>query len=323
MRRVSRLAALVAALLIWPAALFAGEAHWPASLTIGTASPGGTYYAYGEGLAKILTQKLRLPVVSRATDGPNQNIQLLESGEVQIAFVTLGAAQQAWNGTAPWTAGKPLRSMRAMFPMYDTPFQFMTLQESGIQKLADLKGRRVGVGPETGTAGTYVPQVFRTLGIEATLVHGEWANLAAQVQAGTLDALAVAAGVPFPSFTELERKSRVRFLTLSPSQIVDLRLAIPELGLSLVPAGLYPSLSQRYVTIGLYNFAVAHSSLPDDLVYAIVAAVFSEHERMMEIHSAAGETVPANFVRNTFLPFHNGASRWYRNQAVLGTVGTD
>lgn len=323
MRRMLRTVTALAALLVWPLAAFSADPHWPASLTIGTASPGGTYYAYGEGLARILTRELGVPVAMRPTEGPAQNLALLEAGEIQIAFVTLGAALQAWNGAAPGMDGKQLRAARAMFPMYDTPFQFMVLQDSGIQSLADLNGKRVGVGPQSGTGGTYVPQFFKTLGIDAALVYGDWADLAAQAQAKTIDALAVASGVPFPSFAEIERKGQVRYLPLSPKQVLDLRLAFPELGASQVAAGSYPSLLRPYPTVGLYNFAVAHRDLPDDLVYAIVDAVFANHERMMEVHPAAAETVPANFTRNTFLPFHGGASRWYHNRGVAGGVRGD
>ena len=54
------------------------EPNWPDSLAIGTASPGGTYYVYGEGLAKILTTALEIPVTMLPTEGPAQNIELLE-----------------------------------------------------------------------------------------------------------------------------------------------------------------------------------------------------------------------------------------------------
>ena len=134
----------------WPAA--AAEPHWPPSLTIGTASPGGTYHAYGEGLARILTHALNLPVTARATEGPGQNILLLETGEIQMGFVTLGVALQGCNGLAPWTGGKQLRAIRALFPMYDTPFQFMVREESGIRSVVDLNGKRVGIGPQGGTS---------------------------------------------------------------------------------------------------------------------------------------------------------------------------
>ena len=65
-----RLAIVVAAALFCPTSLRSGQPNWPEQLLIGTASPGGTYYVYGEGLAKILTRALDLPVVRLATEGP-------------------------------------------------------------------------------------------------------------------------------------------------------------------------------------------------------------------------------------------------------------
>ena len=313
-----RLALFAAAALLWPASSRSGEPNWPDQLTIGTASPGGTYYVYGDGLAKILTRTLDLPVARLATEGPAQNIELLEAGEAKLGFVTIGIALQAWNGTGVWVAKRPARSMRAIFPMYDTPFQFLVLQESGIRSITDMAGKRVGVGPRGGTSATYFPEFFNTLKVPVNFVFGEWAELAAHVNQRTLDVLAVAAGVPFPSFVELEAKDKVRYIAFGPEQIATLRLAMPELTPSSIPAGTYPSLLRNYQTLGLYNFAVAHADLPDDLVYNVVRAVFENHEEMMEAHAAAAATVPANVDRNSFLPLHPGAIRYYRQVGKAG-----
>jgi hypothetical protein len=43
----------------------------------------------------------------------------------------------------------------------------------------------------------------------------------------------------------------------------------------------------------------------------------------MLIETLRGLAVPANFTRNTFLPFHDGASRWYQNKGVLGVIRGD
>jgi uncharacterized protein len=318
-----RLVVVLAAVFVLPQVARTGEAHWPETLTIGTGSPGGTYYEYGEGLAKLLTRKLDVPVAMRATEGPTENIKLLEAGEIQLAFVTLGVAQQAWNGSGAWTGGKQFRAMRAVFPMYDTPFQFMVLQKSGILTVAGLAEKRVGIGPQGGTTGIYMPEFFKVLKINPTTQTGSWSDLAAAVEAGAVDALAVGAGVPFPEFANLERRSKVRYLPLTASQVVALRLALPELGASVVPAGAYPSLTRHYQTVGLYNFAVAHRTLPDDLVYAIAEAVFANHDEMMQAHQGAADTVPGNFTRNTLLPFHDGAARWYHNKSASGVVHGD
>jgi TRAP transporter TAXI family solute receptor len=318
-----RIVVVLAAVFVLPQVARTGEAHWPETLTIGTGSPGGTYYEYGEGLAKLLTRKLDVPVAMRATEGPTENIKLLEVGEIQLAFVTLGVAQQAWNGSGAWTGGKQFRAMRAVFPMYDTPFQFMVLQKSGISTIAGLAEKRVGIGPQGGTTGIYMPEFFKVLKINPTTQTGSWSDLAAAVEAGALDALAVGAGVPFPEFASLERRNKVRYLPLTASQVVALRLAMPELGASVVPAGAYPSLTRHYQTVGLYNFAVAHRTLPDDLVYAIAEAVFANHDEMMQAHQGAADTVPSNFTRNTLLPFHDGAARWYHNKSTSGVVHGD
>lgn|SRR5262249_33531728 len=303
--------------IMLPSLLVAQEAQmpgqdWPKALIIGTASPGGTYYSYGEALAKILTRELGLPVSVRATEGPGENISLLQTREIDIGFVTIGAAQKAWNATGPY-GDQPGRVMRALFPMYDTAFHFVVAGESGISSVSALGGKRIGVGPPQGTGGTYMPQVFRVLKIDPILAYGDWADLIGQFEQQQLDGLGVTSGVPFPAFVELERKVGLRYLPLTSRQIRDLRLFIPELSVSSIPAGSYASLRTNITTVGLYNFAVTRSDLPSDLAYAIVSAVFSKHEELVRAHPAAAATIPANFIRNGFLPFHDGAARWYQN----------
>ncbi len=80
----------------------AANPDWPKSLTLGTASPGGVYYDYGEAVAKILTEKLGIDVNPLPTQGPVHNVKLIVSGGAQLGLVTMGVALQAWNGTADW-----------------------------------------------------------------------------------------------------------------------------------------------------------------------------------------------------------------------------
>lgn len=317
------LAVVTAALAVAATPALAADPNWPATLTIVTGSPGGTYHVYGAGLARLLTRELGLPVAERTTEGPAENIQMIEAGSAQLGFVTTGTALQAWNGTADWTKGREYRSMRALFPMYDTPFHFVASRESGIGSIADMAGKRIGVGPHGGTAGTYIPVFLKTLGIKAALTYGTWEELAAELSNGKLDALAVAAGAPFPAIAGLEAKKKVVFVEPSREEILALRLAMPELTPSTIPAGIYPSLKKDYTSVGLYNFAVAHKDLPENLVYEIVDTVFSHRQELVEAHSAAAATVPANFVHNTFLPYHPGAARYYANHGVSGTIRGD
>ena len=65
------------------------------------------------------------------------------------------------------------------------------------------------------------------------------------------------------------------------------------------------------------------SSALVDLVYRIVDAVFDNHEEMLEIHPAAAATIPGNFVHNSFLPYHDGAIRYYGNTLASGVLAAD
>jgi uncharacterized protein len=280
-----------------------------------TASPGGTYYVYGKGLAAILTKYLGSNFTAEATQGPSQNIVLLEQHKATLGLVKMGVAREAWNGIG-WAKGTEHRSIRAIFPMYDNPFQFAAPKRLKLMSLAGFAGRRIGDGPKAGTAGIYIPRIFNTLGIEATLRNGAFEDNMQQVASGEIDGLALLAGIPIAELAELDAQLPLDYLQPSPDQIGLVRKEFPELSPSLVPAGTYPSLTTDYHTFGMYDFAVVNEDLPDDLVYKIVKAVFEHHQDLVDAHPAAKETVPANVDRDTFLPFHPGAVRYYREIGI-------
>jgi hypothetical protein len=178
--------------------------------------------------------------------------------------------------------------------------------------LEGFAGKRIGDGPKAGTSGTYMPEIFKTLAIPAVFRNGALEDALRQMASGELDGLAVTAGLPFPGVAELDAEDPLDFFALSAEQIALVRNHFPELTPSLIPARTYPSLTADYHTIGLYNFAVVNKDPPDDLVYKIVKSVFEHQQELVTFHPAAKETIPANVDRDTFLPFHPGAVRYYR-----------
>ena len=240
-----------------------------------------------------------------------------------LAFITMGVGLQAWEGLA-WTKGTQYRSMRAIFPMYDTAFQFVTPKRLRITWLNDLAALRIGVGPRAGTGGSYLPEIFKALDITASIRYGAWEAMGSQLKDGDLDGIVFVGGLPFPALAELDRSLPLDFIQPSDEQIATVRKQIPELSPSLVPTGTYFSLSRDYQTVGLYNFAVAHKDMPDDMVYRIVKAVFQNHDELAQSQASAKETIPGNIGRNTILPLHPGAARYYREIGVsVPTVNTN
>ena len=284
-------------------------------ITIATGSPGGSYLAYGQGLARILTRELGQEVTTQSTQGPAQNILLIERKQATLAFITMGVGLQAWNGS-DWTKGTQYRSMRVIFPMYDTAFQFVAAKRLHLHWLEDLAGLHIGAGPRAGTAGIYLPRIFNALDIKTAVRFGAYESMTSQLKSGDVEAIVLASGVPTPALTELIAAEPVDFVQPSADQIALIRKALPEISRSTVPTGTYSSLARDYQTVGLFNFAVAHKDLPDDLVYKIVKTVFDNREELVKAESLAKEIVPANIGRDELLPLHPGAARYYREIGV-------
>jgi hypothetical protein len=294
----------------------AANADWPKSLTLGTASPGGVYYVYGEAVAKILTEKLGIPVNPLPTQGPVHNVKLIESGGAQLGLITMGVGFQGWTGTGDWTSGKRFQGMRALFPMYDTAFQFVVLRRSGISKVQMLDNLDIGVGPRAGTGGTYVPEALKALGLSARIGYGSIEDMTKGLASGNYNALVLGLGAPIPALRQLEATEPLNFISLSGPEVDIVRKAIPELTPSTIAAGVYSSLDKEYTTVGVFNFAVGRSALPDDLVYNLVKAVYDNQPRLVGSTDSAKETIPQNVLKDTFLPFHPGAVRYYREIGV-------
>jgi TRAP transporter TAXI family solute receptor len=304
-------------LAIWTSTTVpAANPDWPKSLTLGTASPGGVYYPYGDALAEILTEKLGITVNPLPTQGPVHNVKAIDSGLAQLGMITMGVGLQGWNGTGDWTGGKTFRNMRALFPMYDNSFQAVVLRRSNITLAQGLDKKRVGVGPRAGTAGVYVPEILKVIGISAEIGNGAYATAGTELLAGRYDALALVTGVPVEAFQEVESKEPLTSIRLSAEQIAAVRRAMPEFTPSKIAAGSYHSLDKDYVTFGLFNFVVGRADLPDDLVYQLVKAVFENQPRLVKAHPAANETLPQNVDKNTFMPFHPGVVRYYREIGI-------
>src|SRR5690606_1179345 len=192
----------------------------------------------------------------------------------------------------------------------------ITTEKSGIKSVEDMAGKNVGVGPRAGTPGTYFPLMFDALGIKATIRNGGASDMASQLGDGLLDVFAFAAGVPIAAYSEIEAQRPVRFIRFSDAQLTTLKEKIPELTDSMIPQGTYKSLTEDHPTVGLYNFFIAHKDVPDDVVYNITKTIMENNADMVKGHSAAAETIPQNASKNTFMTFHPGAVKYFKEKGI-------
>ncbi|CAN5617358.1 TAXI family TRAP transporter solute-binding subunit [soil metagenome] len=315
-RTIGFLAAAAVTALAGAAGAEEDREGWPADLTVGTASQGGTYFVYGNGMASFIGESLGINASGEVTGGPVQNVTLVETGEHDVGLVTMGPALEAWNGVSELSPGLEHRSIRALFPMYQTPFQVVALASSGIESVSDLDGRRVSVGPAGGTPGTYWPRYFEALGLDVTVSFAGAADAAGQLQDGLIDAFAFAAGVPIAAFSQLAVEADVTMFGFSEEELDVVLEAEPAMAPFTIPTGTYPGHDYDQPTVALWNFAIAHEDMPDSLAYEITKLVLENNERMTQIHATAEETLPEYWETNTFMPFHPGAVQYYEEIGI-------
>jgi len=316
MRILTAAAAAASLALSVSGAVAQDRADWPSSLTIGTASQGGTYFIYGTGLAGLITQKLGINTSAEVTGGPTQNATLVETGDHQIALLTMGPAYEAWVGKSELAPGLEHKNMRALFPMYQTPFEAVALKSSGITDVSGMDGKRVSVGPAGGTAAAYWPRFFEVLGVSPEISFSGANDATGQVKDGLIDSFAFAAGVPISAFAQIAAENEVNIFGFTEEQRAQILEAMPEVAAFDVPGGMYQGFPEGHGTVAMWNFAVATADMPESLAYEITKMVMENNESMMQIHATASETIPANADKNGFLPFHPGAVKYFDEAGI-------
>ena len=288
---------------------------WPESFTVGTASQGGTYFAYGSGWANLVAEELGISGGGEVTGGPMQNMALVHTGDAAFGMTTMGPARESLEGTNPIAPGLEMTSACAMFPMYQTPFSVTALSSSGIETIADIPdGARIGFGPAGSTSDTYFPQMMDALGVNYERRNGGWDDLGGQLQDGLLDVIAFAAGVPVPAVSQLEVQTDVNIIPFTEEEEATILEQFPVNEFA-IDAGTYQSLEEDALSVSMWNFAIANCDLPESFVEAVVDTVMSDNERMVGIHQAAEETTTDNWDKNQVMKWHPGAAKWFKENA--------
>jgi len=305
-------AAAICAALAAPA-IAQDREGWPNSITIGTGSQGGTYFGYGSGFGAMISAALDINAGAEITGGPVQNVTLVETGEHQLGFVTLGPADEARKGESPLMPGVPHEKVRALFPMYQTPLQAAVLASSDIEGFGDLSGKRVGVGPAGGTSATYWTRFFENAegfdGVKTSNAGGS--DTAGQLKDGLIDAFVYAAGLPTGAYAQLAVENDVRFLSMDEDTLAKMMDIVPAMAPFTIPAGTYEDQPEDLQTVSLWNFAITNEAMPESLAYEITRLAMENHDRMVTNHAAAKETLPENVLKNQVIPFHPGAVKWF------------
>ena len=145
-----RLALASVTALALSVSLFA-VAQQPARISITTGGTGGVYYPMGGGMANVLSKNVPgLQATAEVTGGSVDNLKLINAGKAEVGFSMADAAWEATQGVDKFKDNKV--NARTLMVLYPNKMHVVSVEGTGINKLSDLKGKRVSTGsPGSGT----------------------------------------------------------------------------------------------------------------------------------------------------------------------------
>lgn len=285
-------------------------------LTLGSGPEGAVFREYAAGAKRVLEAATPFRIEIRHTTGSYENARLIETGALDLAVANMGPMYEAWNRTEPWVGAAPMRSIRAVSPMYQSILHVVTLAGSGIRGIADLAGKRVGAGPRKAIGEVVYQALFDGVGVRPTIIDGDPADNAAQLIDGRIDAFCYGTGLPTPTFTAIAERHAARIFALTDAEIEIAVRRYPYMTRCIIPAGTYAGQPETLKSAGFWNFLIARGSLAAATAYTVTKALMADPAAVAGIHPSAVESTAANAAQNGFLPFHPGAIGFYQEKGV-------
>jgi TRAP transporter TAXI family solute receptor len=310
-------AALVAGLLTAQAAQ--GQDKF---LSIGSCPVGCTAYTWSAGLADVINRNVKgVKATAEETKGYVANVKLLQKGELEAGFANSLSSYQAYAGTGPFAGtekGKVL-SWMAIAPM---AMHLIALKDGPVKSLADLKGKRIGMGQPGGTSMLDVDALMEILGLvpdkDFKPFRIRLGNMMDGLGDGNLDAAFWEGSYPLPPVVKLSATREVTLVPISDEVFNKVKDKYPPYFRLAIPAKTYKGVDAPTQTYGLANALVISKGVPEDLVYRMTKAIFENLNGLKGVHPAFGRVTKDTILNGFAAPLHPGALKYYREIGVPG-----
>lgn len=279
------------------------EAPPPRRLVIATGSQDGAYFRFAQRYKDLLEKEgINLEVVS--THGSVENLKLLldEKSEVSVAFLQTGIVDPANSG-----------SLQALGSLYREPLWIFYRSKETVDRLTQLKGRRIAVGSEGSGTRSIALQLLEANGINddhAELISASGSAAAEALINNEIDAAFFVAGIDATYIKHLLREPDIQLVELDQAEAYERQFRF--LSAVTVHAGLldlkHNIPSKDTVLIAPAATLVAHNSLHPALVSLLLKVATTVH-KSGDLLATAGEFPSPSF---TDVPLCDEADRFFR-----------
>ena len=294
-------------------------------VTIGTGGQTGVYYVVGQSICKLVNReqsKYGIKCTAPSTGGSVANLNAIRAGEQDMGVAQSDQQYNALKGEGEFKAAGPFKELRSVFALHPESFTVVARKDSGIKTFDDLKGKRVNIGnPGSGQRAT-IDALMKEKGWD-TSVFQLASELKASEQAQALcdnniDAMVYVVGHPNGSIQEAASSCEAIVVPVTGPGVDKLIKTYPYYVVSTIPGGMYPGTDQDVKTFGVTATFVSSTKAPDDIIYAVVKAVFDNFDRFKKVHPAFANLKPADMLKDGLsAPLHDGAVKYYKEKGWM------
>jgi len=322
MKRINMGASIGAALaslalaIAMPATAQQGE-----RISITTGGTGGVYYPLGGGMANILSKYVPgLSATAEVTGGSVDNLKLLNSGKSEVAFTMVDAAWDAKQGVDKFKDSK--FEPRTLMVLYPNRMHVVTIDGTGINKLSDLKGKRVSTGSAGSGTEIMAMRILEAVGIDGHKdLKQERLGVAESVNAikdRKIDAFFWVGGVPTAAVTDLATTPGVKLKLIDHAEAVDgmNKKYGPLYVKASIAQSSYQGMDKPNENIDVWNILVASDKMSDKMAYDIVKTLYEKKPELVAVHKEAMNIDLKYQKIGSPLPYHPGAKKYFEEQGV-------
>src|SRR6267143_309688 len=303
--------------------LFAGVAQ-AQNISIATGGTGGVYYPLGGGMAAVLSKYVPgIQATAEVTGGSVANLQLIGTGKPYLGMTMADATLDAYKGEDNFT-GKPV-PVRTLMVMYPNRMHVVSIEGSGVARMADLKGKRVSTGSGGSATEVMAFRVIEAAGLDKDKdLRRERLGVAESVSAikdRKIDAFFWVGGIPTAAVTDLAATPGMKMKLIDHGNLAEkMNAKYGKLYTSSkIKAGAYPGYDKDNSIAEVWNLIVTGDKMSNDDAYAIVKTLVEKKADIVAVHKEAESFSLDNQVQERSpIPFHPGALKYFMEKGVGG-----
>ncbi|MEU9578616.1 TAXI family TRAP transporter solute-binding subunit [Streptomyces chilikensis] len=307
---------VLAVLLWWLLPL--GRTPPSGRMVFGTGTQAGVYHVYGQELRKDLAVDTPdLSVRLKESSGSRQNVAMVAVGTAQFAIAAADAVEEY-----KYSESSRADELRGVARLYDDYLHVLVPAGSDVRRVSDLKGLRVGIGPNDSGVQLIAERVLAAAGLDPrddVVRHLDGIDTGPdKLRRGEIDALFWSGGIPTRGLEDLAERFDYRFVPVDSDLVARLHQQGERYGhyrSTTMPESAYPRAmrGEPVETLAVSNLLITRADVDAELTEWLTRTVIRSRDEIGEkVHSA--QLVDVRTAIDTYpVPLHRGAREYYRS----------